>query len=72
VIFSSTKHGCEFERRVGDDKQFGKPKGLFWGLDIRVSFFDVQEERMSRVHRCEGVVASQLKGETITKQETPA
>ena len=38
MIFSSTEHESEFERRVGDDKQFGKPKVLFRGLDIRGSF----------------------------------
>ena len=35
VFFSSTEHGCEFERRVGDGEQFGKPLGQ----GIRVSFF---------------------------------
>ena len=28
MIFSSTEQGCEFERRVGDGGQFGKPQVL--------------------------------------------
>jgi hypothetical protein len=39
VIFSSPEQGCEFERRVGDGDQFGKPQVIIWGQGIRVSFF---------------------------------
>jgi len=31
VIFSSTEQGCEFERRVGGGKQFGKPQVIYLG-----------------------------------------
>jgi len=39
VIFSSTEQGCEFERRVGDSEQFGKPQGIIWGQGIRAPCF---------------------------------
>ena len=51
MIFSSTEHGCEFERHVGDGEQSGKPQGIIWGQGIRAAF-DVQDARMSRVHGC--------------------
>jgi hypothetical protein len=41
VIFSSIEHECEFERRVGDGEQFGKPQVFIWGQGIRVPFFFV-------------------------------
>jgi len=41
VIFSSTEQGCEFERRVGDGEQFGKPQGFIWGQGIRAAFLFV-------------------------------
>ncbi len=37
MIFSSTEHGCEFERRVSDGEQFGEPSGQ----GIRAAFLFV-------------------------------
>jgi len=58
VIFSSTEHGCEFERRVSDGEQSGKPQVKVSGclFFLGTSFLDKQKRSTSPV-----------KGETYLK-----
>jgi len=58
VIFSSTEHGCEFERRVSDGEQFGQPSGQ----SIWVHFFFVPS-----FWACKKKVLAG-KGETVLKR----
>jgi len=59
VIFSSTEHGCEFERRVGNGEWFGKPQGIIWGQGNRAPSFLVTScgivEEWVDIHQQEGL-----------------
>ena len=52
VQISGTRTGVLYPRPLKIMKLLGNPQVIIWGLDIRVSFFDVQDARMSRVHGC--------------------